>query len=75
MENPYSRALDAHIRRTGMTQAGFGKSAGFSQGAIWQWSRGYVLPSKRAAKVLDQVTEGAVSFSLWKAVRIERLDA
>jgi len=75
METAYSRALDAHIRRTGQTQHGFGRTVGYSQGAIWQWLRGYRLPGKRAAKLLDEITNGDVPFSLWKAARIERLDA
>ena len=75
METAYSRALDAHLRRTGQSQAAFARATGYTQASVWQWVRGHRIPGKRAARLLDQATEGAVPFALWKAARIERLDA
>jgi transcriptional regulator with XRE-family HTH domain len=75
METAYSRALDAYLRRTEQTQAGFARATGYTQASVWQWARGHRMPGKRAARLLDDFTDGDVPFSLWKAARIERLDA
>lgn len=75
MENAYSRALDAYLRRIGQSQAGFARSIGVTQTSVWQWANGTRLPGKKLARLLEDETFGAVPFTLWKAIRIERLDA
>jgi transcriptional regulator with XRE-family HTH domain len=75
MDNAYIGALDAHIRRSGQSQAAFARQAGFSQTIIWQWINGHRFPGKGAAQRLDEATAGAVPFALWKAAKIDMLDA
>jgi transcriptional regulator with XRE-family HTH domain len=75
MDNASTRVLDAYIRRTGQSQAGFARSLGLSQTSIWQWANGHRFPGKKAARLLDEATDGVIPFSLWKAVKIDLLDA
>jgi len=75
MENIYIRALNAHIERNSLTQMGFAKATGFSQTIVWQWLRGTRFPGKKAARQLDERTEGALPFALWKAAKMDMLDA
>jgi len=75
MDNAYIRALDAHIRRTGQSQAGFARSVGLSQTIVWQWVDGRRFPGKKAARLLDEKTDGAIPFALWKAAKMDMLDA
>ena len=75
MENIYIKALDAYIRREGLTQAGFGKLIDSSQTIVWQWLSGTRFPSKTSARRIEQATGSAVPFGLWKAAKMDMLDA
>jgi len=73
METIYSKALDAYLRRTRITQMAFALLAGSSQTGVCQYANGQRFPSKRVARNIDIATEGAVPYALWQAAAVERL--
>jgi transcriptional regulator with XRE-family HTH domain len=73
MTNRYATALEQYLADNPVTQEALASRINITQAAISRYANGRRVPDSETARLIDDATAGAVPFSLWQSVIIDRL--
>lgn len=70
----YSDSLKAFLKQSSMKQDDFAQALNTTQVTISRYANGERFPDAATATTIDTLTDGAVSFGMWRLEAVKRAD-